>query len=162
MEAPDDGLRLPTLTTMEAAEESSGGGGGCPFAHGGAAGVAASRTKQEPVYYADYLELNKLLNAQHMKSEDHGKPAHDEMLFIIVHQSYELWFKQILHELDLVMKLFAQTPIPEVRVVHYCRIRSSDSPPFRQVALRVSSQYIKFDLLTFNFAHFQCRKAWAR
>jgi tryptophan 2,3-dioxygenase len=114
MEAPDDGLRLPTLTTMEAAEESSGGGGGgCPFAHGGAAGVAASRTKQEPVYYADYLELNKLLNAQHMKSEDHGKPAHDEMLFIIVHQSYELWFKQILHELDLVMKLFAQTPIPE-------------------------------------------------
>ena len=37
-----------------------------------------------------------------------GRPAHDEMLFIIVHQAYELWFKQILHELDRIQGLFGQ------------------------------------------------------
>jgi tryptophan 2,3-dioxygenase len=96
---------------MEHANEDATKLPGCPFA-----GEGASQKKgHEPVYYADYLELNKLLNAQHMKSEAAGAPAHDEMLFIIVHQAYELWFKQILHELDLVMKLFTQIPIPEVR-----------------------------------------------
>jgi tryptophan 2,3-dioxygenase len=53
-------------------------------------------------YYADYLKLPALLAAQQPESVRHGKPAHDEMLFIIVHQTYELWFKQILHELDRI------------------------------------------------------------
>jgi tryptophan 2,3-dioxygenase len=44
--------------------------------------------------YSDYLELDKILDAQKPKSPG----EHDEMLFIIVHQVYELWFKQILHE----------------------------------------------------------------
>jgi len=44
--------------------------------------------------YSDYLELDKLLDSQHPKSPG----EHDEMLFVIVHQVYELWFKQILHE----------------------------------------------------------------
>lgn len=52
------------------------------------------------VYYPDYLQLDKILGAQALESEKHGKPAHDEMLFIIIHQVYELWFKQMLHELD--------------------------------------------------------------
>jgi tryptophan 2,3-dioxygenase len=42
------------------------------------------------------------LSAQAPESVRHGRPAHDEMLFIIVHQTYELWFKQILHELDRI------------------------------------------------------------
>lgn len=58
-------------------------------------------------YYSDYLQLNKLLDAQAMESEKHGNPAHDEMLFIVTHQAYELWFKQLLHELRSVMALFA-------------------------------------------------------
>jgi tryptophan 2,3-dioxygenase len=53
-------------------------------------------------YYADYLKLPDLLSAQAPESVRHGRPAHDEMLFIIVHQTYELWFKQILHELDRI------------------------------------------------------------
>ena len=53
-------------------------------------------------YYADYLKLPELLSAQAPESVRHGRPAHDEMLFIIVHQTYELWFKQILHELDRI------------------------------------------------------------
>jgi tryptophan 2,3-dioxygenase len=57
----------------------------------------------QPQYYADYLELNKVLNAQHPVSfQPPHTPAHDEMLFIIIHQAYELWFKQIMHEVESV------------------------------------------------------------
>jgi len=60
-----------------------------------------------PLYYSDYLKLDQILNSQHPKSEEYGKKlAHDEVLFIIIHQAYELWFKQILHELDSVIELF--------------------------------------------------------
>ncbi len=61
----------------------------------------------KPLYYADYLRLDRLLSAQEPESEKQGRPAHDEMLFIIVHQTYELWFKQILHELARVDAIFA-------------------------------------------------------
>ena len=57
-------------------------------------------------YYADYLKLDRLLSTQAPESARHGRPAHDEMLFIIVHQAYELWFKQILHELDRIQADF--------------------------------------------------------
>ena len=54
---------------------------------------------EKKMYYSDYLQLNKLLDAQHPESFKQGnQPAHDEMLFIIVHQAYELWFKQVLFE----------------------------------------------------------------
>lgn len=51
--------------------------------------------------YGDYLKLDQILSAQNPSSS-----AHDEMLFIIVHQAYELWFKQIIHELDSVRDIF--------------------------------------------------------
>jgi tryptophan 2,3-dioxygenase len=47
----------------------------------------------------------KLLSLQHSESIRHGTPAHDEMLFIITHQAYELWFKQILHEITSVREI---------------------------------------------------------
>lgn len=47
--------------------------------------------------YSDYLRIDELLAQQQTKSDG---PEHDEMLFIIIHQVYELWFKQILHEID--------------------------------------------------------------
>jgi tryptophan 2,3-dioxygenase len=52
--------------------------------------------------YADYLQLDKVLGAQRPQSAMFSSEAHDEMLFIVIHQAYELWFKQILHELDSV------------------------------------------------------------
>ncbi len=64
---------------------------------------------QKPVYYGDYLQLPKILNAQDTESEKYGQAAHDETLFIIIHQTYELWFKQILHELSSI-KLIMQRP----------------------------------------------------
>jgi tryptophan 2,3-dioxygenase len=57
---------------------------------------------EDSLYYTDYLELDKVLGSQHPKS---GLET-DEMLFIIVHQAYELWFKMIIHELDQVRRIF--------------------------------------------------------
>ncbi|MCY7394622.1 MAG: tryptophan 2,3-dioxygenase [Nocardioides sp.] len=45
--------------------------------------------------YGSYLRLPQLLDSQHLESDP---PAHDELLFITIHQVYELWFKQLLHE----------------------------------------------------------------
>lgn len=58
------------------------------------------------IYYSDYLRLDQILSAQSLESEKQGEPAHDEMLFIITHQTYELWFKQIIHELTSVVDFF--------------------------------------------------------
>ena len=53
------------------------------------------------VTYHGYLKLDELLRLQQPLSRDREQvPEHDEMLFIVVHQVYELWFKELLHELD--------------------------------------------------------------
>ncbi len=67
----------------------------------------------QPLYYADYLRLDRLLGCQELESARHGAPAHDEMLFIIVHQAYELWFKQILWELEAVVAVFDRPAVEE-------------------------------------------------
>lgn len=66
-----------------------------------------------PLTYSRYLKLNELLNLQQPRS---AEPEHDEMLFIIIHQTYELWFKQLLHEIDYVKKMMAQNDTP--RLLH--------------------------------------------
>ena len=53
--------------------------------------------------YADYLALDQLLSAQKPLS-----PLHDEMLFIVIHQTKELWLKQMLHELKLAIELLGE------------------------------------------------------
>lgn len=65
------------------------------------------------MYYGSYLKLDKLLAAQELESARAGEPVHDEMLFIVVHQAYELWFKQILWELDEVRRIFGQGVVDE-------------------------------------------------
>jgi tryptophan 2,3-dioxygenase len=55
--------------------------------------------------YHDYLQLDRILNAQAPESDKQGISAHDEMLFIIIHQAYELWFKQLHHETDSVLEI---------------------------------------------------------
>jgi tryptophan 2,3-dioxygenase len=64
-------------------------------------------------YYADYLMLDRLLDCQQPESLRRGQPAHDEMLFIVVHQAYELWFKQILHELARIQAGFERNPLED-------------------------------------------------
>lgn len=53
--------------------------------------------------YSSYLRLTDLLELQSPQSRLAGREEHDEMLFIVVHQVYELWFKQLLHEIDHVI-----------------------------------------------------------
>lgn len=63
----------------------------------------------EKPYYGSYLGVDALLSLQLPVSRGEGKiEAHDEMLFIIVHQTYELWFKQILHELHACCEVLQQ------------------------------------------------------
>ena len=63
----------------------------------------------EPLSYNKYLRVQDLINLQDCLSS----PAHhDELLFITVHQAYELWFKQILHELDAAISLLQEDRIP--------------------------------------------------
>lgn len=74
------------------------------------------------VYYADYLQLDKITGAQEPESFKVGKtPAHDEMLFIIIHQAYELWFKQILFEVNSVISIMNKPVVndnsPEMQTV---------------------------------------------
>ncbi len=64
-----------------------------------------------PVYYSEYLQLDKILHAQAPESAKEGVEAPDEMLFIIIHQVYELWFKQILHELNYVRNILQKEKI---------------------------------------------------
>src|SRR5215469_1781962 len=74
-----------------------------------------------PLYYGDYLQIDRLLRLQALESSKHGPPVHDEMLFIIVHQAYELWFKQILHEFDRIEQDFSANPVDDealARIVH--------------------------------------------
>ncbi len=70
-----------------------------------------------PIGYSEYLRIPELLSLQKLRSEQlTNRQAHDEMLFIITHQTYELWFKQILTELDSVLAIFRQPRIDEVEM----------------------------------------------
>jgi tryptophan 2,3-dioxygenase len=68
-------------------------------------------------HYADYLQLDKILSAQAPVSAQVGKEKHDEMLFIIVHQAHELWFKQILYELDSIISILSNDKIDDSKML---------------------------------------------
>src|SRR5688572_30332845 len=63
--------------------------------------MASGYGKNAPLSYNEYLKVPELIELQQPLSEP---PSHDELLFLIIHQTYELWFKQILHELDATIK----------------------------------------------------------
>lgn len=73
------------------------------------------------LHYSNYLALEQILTAQQPESDRLGKPAHDEMLFIVIHQTYELWFKQVLHEINSVHQIMGSSGIddnsPELQTV---------------------------------------------
>ena len=69
---------------------------------------------KKAITYSSYLAVDDLLALQKLESDEH-----DEMLFIIIHQVYELWFKQLLHETDFLMARLEQTDVP--RTLHTLR-----------------------------------------
>jgi tryptophan 2,3-dioxygenase len=91
---------------------------GCPFGHSNNASENGARAD---VHYHDYLQLDKILDAQFPESAKNNISAHDEMLFIIIHQSYELWFKQLHHEADSIVEIMRKPSLndnsPELQTV---------------------------------------------
>ncbi|WP_052599950.1 tryptophan 2,3-dioxygenase [Aureispira sp. CCB-QB1] len=85
---------------------------------------------QKEQYYGEYLGLDKILSAQLPESEARGIDAHDEMLFIIIHQTYELWFKQIMHELNSILDIFQATSI-------------NDNAPSLQIAVHRTNRIVE-------------------
>lgn len=70
--------------------------------------------KRPPAYGAGSLSYNKYLKVEEIKQLQHclsEPPHHDEPLFIIIHQTYELWFKLILHEIDEVIRLMDESSL---------------------------------------------------
>ena len=76
-----------------------------------------AKQKYATIHYQSYLALDQLLSAQNPRSAGmEGGEAHEEMLFIIVHQSYEIWFKQIIHELESVLDMFNKDVVDEKNI----------------------------------------------
>jgi len=69
------------------------------------------------ILYGEYLQLDKLLDAQSLITAGSGRQVHDEHLFIITHQAYELWFKQIIFELDSIRELFGDAEMDESKML---------------------------------------------
>jgi aminocarboxymuconate-semialdehyde decarboxylase len=70
--------------------------GGCPAGHSS----GTNEDSGERLTYSSYLKIPELLSLQHLQS---SPPRHDELLFIIIHQTYELWFKELMHDLEAVV-----------------------------------------------------------
>lgn len=68
---------------------------------------------KKEIQYSDYLKLPQLLESQSLESEAQGSKAHEEMLFIVTHQAFELWFKQMLWELDSVIEILSSNEVKD-------------------------------------------------
>ncbi|XP_005800647.1 tryptophan 2,3-dioxygenase [Xiphophorus maculatus] len=77
--------------------------------------AGADKDSKGRIIYGDYLQLDKITTAQVLQSELQGNKIHDEHLFIVTHQAYELWFKQILFELDSVREIFISGHVRDER-----------------------------------------------
>jgi aminocarboxymuconate-semialdehyde decarboxylase len=101
LDASTEATKPPVSPTAQKSEIS----GGCPFTGGSAteekpSSGTATQAPEKRLTYSSYLRVPELLALQHQVSS----PAHhDELLFIIIHQTYELWFKELLHDLDAVL-----------------------------------------------------------
>jgi aminocarboxymuconate-semialdehyde decarboxylase len=96
-------LNLPSASAVTNAPARSdvlvpGTSSGCPVA--GGAPSKDSGESENRLTYSSYLRIPELLALHHPVS---SPPHHDELLFIIIHQTYELWFKELLHDLDAVV-----------------------------------------------------------
>jgi tryptophan 2,3-dioxygenase len=90
--------------------------GRCPV------GTNAHSSSDSKLNYSSYLKIPELLSLQQLQSDP---PRHDELLFIIIHQTYELWFKELLHDLEAVvsrLRSVAQDPSSRDEVYEAARL----------------------------------------
>ncbi len=90
------------VVAYEAATQESAG---CPFGRPAGDNGGARARSGALMNYSSYLRVPDLLKLQNQAS---SPPTHDELLFIIIHQTYELWFKELLHDLDAVVQSLAK------------------------------------------------------
>ncbi|GAB3578571.1 tryptophan 2,3-dioxygenase [Calidifontibacter terrae] len=90
--------------------------------------------------YGDYLDLDTLLNAQHPLAQP---PQHDELLFIIQHQTSELWFKLVIHELRSARDLIAADQLPPAlkRLARVKHIQATLTQQWSVLATLTPSEY---------------------
>jgi tryptophan 2,3-dioxygenase len=91
--------------------------------------------------YADYLKLDQLLSAQQPRSS-----LHDEMLFIVIHQTKELWMKQMLHELELAIRLVGEDRFAEAykAMARISRIQAVMTLSWDVLSTLTPVDYLKF------------------
>src|SRR6185295_15625720 len=91
--------------------------------------------------YANYLKLDQLLSAQQPLSE-----LHDEMLFIIIHQTKELWMKELLHELELAIRLIEEDRFAEAykAMARISRIQAVMTLSWDVLSTLTPVDYLKF------------------
>ena len=91
--------------------------------------------------YADYLKLDQLLSAQQPLSD-----LHDEMLFIVIHQTKELWMKQMLHELVLAIPLIGEDRFAEAykAMARISRIQAVMTLSWDVLSTLTPVDYLKF------------------
>jgi len=103
------------------------------------------------IRYGDYLKIDQLLSAQELESAKHGAPAHEELLFIITHQTFELWFKQVLFEVGSIIALLDREYVPESEmaiVLHRLqrtnKIMAHLAEQFTLIETMTPSQFMEF------------------
>ncbi|MGO2049514.1 MAG: tryptophan 2,3-dioxygenase [Microbacterium sp.] len=104
--------------------------------------------------YGSYLGLDQLLSAQHPVSDPQH---HDEMLFIIQHQTTELWLKQLIHELSSARELLASDDLREAlkRVARVKRIQDVMTQQWSVLATLTPTEYAQFRGALGNSSGFQ-------
>jgi tryptophan 2,3-dioxygenase len=114
--------RDPDLLCLDATGEGyrvgARGAGGLRRAASNDGAGSGMDERERRLDYATYLKLDRLLSCQELESakprpDRAAEPVHDEHLFIIVHQAYELWFRQILWELDAVLEIFGRDTVSD-------------------------------------------------
>ncbi len=93
------------MSSSDSSSSSSIARSGCPFT-----GTSPQESGSGQLTYNSYLRVPELLQLQQFES---NPPAHDELLFITIHQAYELWFKQVLFEFDRIQTLMNQDDVYE-------------------------------------------------
>ena len=101
--------------------------------------------------YWDYIRVEDLLALQGGFDRDESKVENDEVLFIVVHQIYELWFKVILRELSVARDIFRQNPVPDIQLAsavrsfrRVCAIFEAAIQHFRVMETLTTRDYLEF------------------
>ncbi|CAJ0942507.1 unnamed protein product, partial [Mesorhabditis belari] len=102
--------------------------------------------------YGDYLQLGKLLSCQRLQSTEGGHTVNDEHLFIVIHQAYELWFKQIIFDIDIVRGLLNNCVVDETKTL---RIVSGLERTVRILKLLADQMHILETMSPLDFVEFR-------